>query len=144
MVLCILVASILIRTLLGDINTEKKDQYETDISKESLSQIITLVNKNKAMEYVQEDIPNTALLMTENQLQLTFSDECWIEVYSGDELVANQLFKSGDTYLLDIKKPFKVVVGNADHIEGTYNRDSIDFITNANRLRVNTIIFNDE
>jgi hypothetical protein len=46
--------------------------------------------------------------------------------------------------LLDIKKPFKVVVGNADHIEGTYNRDSIDFITNANRLRVNTIIFNDE
>ena len=62
--LCILVASILIRTLLGDINTEKKDQYETDISKESLSQIITLVNKNKAMEYVQEDIPNNALLMT--------------------------------------------------------------------------------
>ena len=80
----------------------------------------------------------------ENRLTLTFSDECWIEVYSGDELVANQLFKSGDIYLLDIKKPFKVVVGNADHIEGTYNRDSIDFITNANRLRVNTIIFNDE
>ena len=80
----------------------------------------------------------------ENRLTLTFSDECWIEVYSEDELVANQLFKSGDTYLLDIKKPFKVVVGNADHIKGTYNRDSIDFITNANRLRVNTIIFNDE
>ena len=80
----------------------------------------------------------------ENRLTLTFSDECWIEVYSGDELVANQLFKSGDTYLLDIKKPFKVVVGNADHIEGTYNGDSIDFINNANRLRVNTIIFNDE
>ena len=80
----------------------------------------------------------------ENRLTLTFSDECWIEVYSGDELVANQLFKSGDTYLLDIKKPFKVVVGNADHIEGTYNGDSIDFINNANRLRVNTITFNDE
>ncbi|MDA9611466.1 DUF4115 domain-containing protein [Gammaproteobacteria bacterium] len=80
----------------------------------------------------------------ENRLTLTFSDECWIEVYSGDELVANQLFKSGDIYLLDIKKPFRVVVGNADHIKGTYNRDSIDFITNANRLRVNTIIFNDE
>ena len=29
----------------------------------------------------------------ENRLTLTFSDECWIEVYSGDELVANQLFK---------------------------------------------------
>ena len=29
----------------------------------------------------------------ENRLTLTFSDECWIEVYSGDELVANQLFR---------------------------------------------------
>ena len=46
--------------------------------------------------------------------------------------------------MLDIEKPFKVVVGNADNVEGTYNGDSIDFITNANRLRVNTIIFNDE
>ncbi|MFQ3340335.1 MAG: hypothetical protein ACI9SS_000638, partial [Gammaproteobacteria bacterium] len=27
---------------------------------------------------------------------------------------------------------------------GSYNGNFIDFITNANRLRVNTIIFNDE
>jgi hypothetical protein len=50
----------------------------------------------------------------------------------------------GDIYMLDIQKPFKVVVGNAENVEGTYNGNIIDFITNANRLRVNTIIFNDE
>ena len=144
LVLCILVASILIRTLLDDINTEKKDQYETDISKESLSQIITSVNKNKAMEYVQEDIPNTLLLMTENQLQLTFSDECWIELYSGDTLIESQLFQSGDSYTIFIEKPYKIIVGNANAVTGAYNGVEIDFITNANRLNVNTIIFNNE
>jgi len=59
-------------------------------------------------------------------------------------LIINKLFQLGDTYTLKIEKPFKVVVGNADSVEGTYNGNTIDFITNANRLRVNTIIFNDE
>jgi len=86
----------------------------------------------------------TSSLSLNNKLTLNFLDECWIEIYSGNELVANQLFQLDDVYMLDIKKPFKVVVGNADNVEGTYNGDSIDFITNANRLRVNTIIFNDE
>jgi len=41
--------------------------------------------------------------------------------------------------------PFKVIVGNADYVNGTYNGDVIDFITDANRLtRVNTINFTDE
>ena len=86
----------------------------------------------------------TSSLSLNNKLTLNFLDECWIEIYSGNELVANQLFQLNDVYMLDIEKPFKVVVGNADNVEGTYNGDSIDFITNANRLRVNTIIFNDE
>ena len=82
--------------------------------------------------------------MVDNKLRLNFFDQCWIEIYSRNELIANQLFQQGDVYILDIKKPFKVVVGDADNVEGTYNGDSIDFITNANRLRVNTITFNDE
>ena len=36
-------------------------------------------------------------------------------------------------------------VGNADYVNGTYNGDVIDFITDANRLtRVSTINFTDE
>ena len=96
----------------------------------------------------QEDLGDISIenekINTENNLTLNFLNECWIEIYYENELVANQLFQTGDTYMLDIQKPFKVVVGNADNVEGTYNGVSIDFITNANRLRVNTIIFNDE
>ena len=96
----------------------------------------------------QEDLGDISIenekINIENNLTLNFLNECWIEIYYEKELVANQLFQTGDTYMLDIQKPFKVVVGNADNVEGTYNGVSIDFITNANRLRVNTIIFNDE
>ena len=96
----------------------------------------------------QEDLGEISIenekINTENNLTLNFLNECWIEIYFENELVANQLFQTGDAYMLDIQKPFKVVVGNADNVEGTYNGVSIDFITNANRLRVNTIIFNDE
>ena len=96
----------------------------------------------------QEDLGEISIenekIDTKNNLTLSFLNECWIEIYFENELVANQLFQTGDSYMLDIQKPFKVVVGNADNVEGTYNGVSIDFITNANRLRVNTIIFNDE
>ena len=96
----------------------------------------------------QEDLGDIGIenekINIENNLTLNFLNECWIEIYYENELVANQLFQTGDAYMLDIQKPFKVVVGNADNVEGTYNGVSIDFITNANRLRVNTIIFNDE
>ena len=52
--------------------------------------------------------------------------------------------KSLDVYNKIIQKPYKVVVGNVEAVTGTYNGIKIDFITNANRLNVNTIIFNDE
>ena len=45
---------------------------------------------------------------------------------------------------MTIRKPFTIVVGNAEAVTGSYEGSNIDFITNANRLRVNTIIFNDE
>ena len=38
--------------------------------------------------------------------------------------------------------PFKIIVGNADFVKGSYNNTEIDFLTNANRLTgVNTINF---
>jgi hypothetical protein len=79
-----------------------------------------------------------------NKLILSFFDECWIEIYSHDELILNKLFKYGDSYELEIERPFKIVVGNADAIEASYNGNNIDFITNANRLNVSTIMINDE
>jgi cytoskeletal protein RodZ len=136
------------------------------INKSSDNEIINIIDNAMNAELIAADIKNnlkeideleinnqedlgdisieTKKINIENNLTLNFLNECWIEIYFENELVANQLFQTGDDYMLDIQKPFKVVVGNADNVEGTYNGVSIDFITNANRLRVNTIIFNDE
>jgi cytoskeletal protein RodZ len=136
------------------------------INKSSDNEIINIIDNAMNAELIAADIENNLKeideleinnhedlgkistenekINTENNLTLNFLNECWIEIYFENELVANQLFQTGDAYMLDIQKPFKVVVGNADNVEGAYNGVSIDFITNANRLRVNTIIFNDE
>ena len=81
----------------------------------------------------------------ENKLSLEFIDECWIELYLDEKLIEAQNFKGGDTYTKVLKPPFKIIIGNADSIKGTYNGEYIDFITNANRLtKVNTIYFLNE
>ena len=129
-------------------NMADNNENEQFIDQETKNKIIELdepVVFDEASNKVNKvNIENKTSSLLNNKLTLNFLDECWIEIYSDNELVANQLFQLDDVYMLDIKKPFKVVVGNADNVEGTYNGDSIDFITNANRLRVNTIIFNDE
>jgi cytoskeletal protein RodZ len=136
------------------------------INKPTDNKIINIIDNAKNIELISADIKNNLKeideleinkqedlgeisienkkINTENNLSLNFLNECWVEIYYKNELVTNQLFQIGDVYILDIQKPFKVVVGNADNVEGEYNGVNIDFITNANRLRVNTIIFNDE
>jgi cytoskeletal protein RodZ len=123
----------------------KNAQFISPEIKNNIVELDEPIVFNEINEVNKVDIEDkTSTLSFNNKLTLNFLDECWIEIYSDNELVANQLFQLNDVYMLDIEKPFKVVVGNADNVEGTYNGDSIDFITNANRLRVNTIIFNDE
>jgi cytoskeletal protein RodZ len=81
---------------------------------------------------------------TSNKLIFSFFDECWIEIYASEELIINRLFKYGDSFDIEIIRPFKIVVGNAEAIEASYNGNNIDFIANANRLNESTIMFNDE
>ena len=48
-------------------------------------------------------------------------------------------------YKRQIERPYKIIIGNADYVKGTYNGIDIDFITDANRLtRVNTVNFINE
>ena len=82
--------------------------------------------------------------MQNNNLSLEFYGECWLELYVNDELIEAKLFFDDERYLINIKTPFKIIIGNADFVKGSYNNTEIDFINNANRLtRVNTIIFNE-
>jgi transcriptional regulator with XRE-family HTH domain len=93
------------------------------------------------VEFESRTEPNSK---EDNELSLLFTNECWVEVYSNDELIEYQLFQAGDEFNMQIEEPFRLVIGNAESITGSYKGNLIDFITNANRLRVNTIIFNDE
>ena len=120
--------------------TNDSSQINETVFNNELNQIEEAVNFNNIIE-IPVNIIDKKL---SNKLILSFFDECWIEIYSHDELILNKLFKYGDSYEFEIERPFKIVVGNVDAIEASYNGNNIDFITNANRLNVSTIIINDE
>ena len=126
--------------------TKNNDQspVKENFSNNELDKIDESINFNNLIEAPANIIEEKSLINTPNKLVLSFFDECWIEIYAYDELIINKLFKYGDSFEFEIEKPFKIVVGNAEAIEASYNGNNIDFITNANRLNVSTVMFNDE
>jgi cytoskeletal protein RodZ len=116
-----------------------KLEYELDF--ESLELMEAALNRN--------EIVNPPLFenkqINEQLLELKFIGECWIEIYVNNELVEAQQFSDGDIYIKQAFAPFKVVVGNADLVKGTYNGQTIDFKNNINLLNgVSTVNFNND
>ena len=124
-------------------NSDPSSVKET-FSNNELDKIDEAVNFNNLIEAPAKTIEDRPLINISNKLVFSFFDECWIEIYAYDELIINKLFKYGDSFEFKIERPFKIVVGNAEALEASYNGNNIDFITNANRLNVSTVIFNDE
>ena len=142
LVISILTISILLNSFSVKDSTQKIEQ---NIKEEELYELTEIVNTNNMSEGIEASTNLTIEpVLPTNNLQLFFTKECWVEIYSKDILLVSQLFNEGDIYNKIMQKPYKVVVGNVDAVTGTYNGIKIDFITNANRLNVNTIIFNDE
>ena len=126
----------------------KISQKNIDL-REDIYQISDIENYMLIEEMVSNNFPILEPLEIEiidnNLIELSFTDSCWIELYINDYLVEAQQFDSGDIYTKVVKMPFKIVVGNADSVKGTYNGEVIDFTKNANELNgVNTIIFNND
>ena len=142
LVILILTISILLNSFSVKDSTQKIEQ---NIKEEELYELTEIVNTNNMSEDIEASTNLTIEpVLPANNLQLLFTKECWVEIYSKDILLVSQLFNEGDIYNKIMQKPYKVVVGNVEAVTGTYNGIKIDFITNANRLNVNTIIFNDE
>ena len=137
----IVIVLILIAVILTNINTSVEPN-----SMLSSSEVNSVADKD--FKNIKQVTNSINLIETSedilNKLFISFSDECWIEIYSFDELIVNKLFQYGDNFEVEIDKPFKIVVGNAEAVEASYNGNNIDFIANANRLNVSTIVFNDE
>ena len=144
-----IVLIIFVAVYIIDVNFSKEDKNNDSslvnetISKNELNKIDEALNFNNLLE-TPANIIEEKPLFNSNKLVFSFFDECWIEIYSYEELIINKLFKYGDSFEIEIKRPFKVVVGNAEAVEATYDSNNIDFIANANRLNVSTIMFNDE
>ena len=121
------------------INFESKavePEYEIDLK--SLEIIEASLNKNEISKTLP--IENNKRL-----LELKFIGECWVELYANNELVEAQQFSDGDTYIKETFTPFKIVVGNADLVKGTYNGETIDFVKNINLANgVSTVSFNND
>ena len=142
LVVLILIISILLNSFSVKDSTQKIEQ---NIKEEELYELTEIVNTNNMSEDIEASTNLTIEpVLPANNLQLLFTKECWVEIYSKDILLVSQLFNEGDIYNKIMQKPYKVVVGNVEAVTGTYNGIKIDFITNAIRLNVNTIIFNDE
>ncbi len=107
---------------------------QENINVDNVAEIVENVN--------QKNQSSTSTQNIDKNLILEFSGESWIELYVENELVEAQIFSNGDIYERQIEIPFKIIVGNADFVKGSYNNTEIDFLTNANRLTgVNTINF---
>lgn len=145
--LLLIVLIVILIKFLSNKNIDSIDIKNTQVnlSEENISLIVGSVKSNiiSSQNKILEPAQSTIKAMS-NEISLLFNDQCWIEIYSNDELVEYQLFNAGDSFEKVINRPFKIIIGNAEAVSGTYDGDFIDFISNANRLRVNTIIFNDE
>ena len=110
---------------------------QENINIDNVSEIVENVNQKNYSSVSTQNI--------DKNLILEFSGESWIELYVENELIEAQIFSNGDIYEREIQIPFKIIVGNADFVKGSYNSTEIDFMTNANRLTgVNTINFLNE
>ena len=113
------------------------DTPQGNIKVDNVAEIVENVSQNNHSSTIAQNI--------DKNLILEFSGESWIELYVENELIEAQIFSNGDIYEREIQIPFKIIVGNADFVKGSYNSTEIDFITNANSLTgVNTINFLNE
>ena len=95
-------------------------------------------------EPISEDLNENKIEILKNELELYFSEECYIEIIIGNSVVKSGKFFEGEAINVVIDKPFQITVSNAYGVEGVYNNVAVDFITGADSLNVNTLFITNE
>ena len=136
----IITLSILMFIVFKDSSTIYEEQsLSKQINVDDLKLIEQNILKNKSSNL--ESVNDNSL----NKLILFFDGDTWIELYINNDLIKAQQFEAGDSYSRTVKTPFKIIVGNADSVKGTYNNQVINFSNNNNLLNeVSTAIFDNE
>ena len=134
----LIVLGVLVTIYFVEIGDTQKSQ------KEFISSDDQMIYLSKTIDQKNNPLTGLKNLTAKNELYLDFSGECWIELYLEDELIEALYFDENDSYKKKIDRPFKIIVGNGEAINGTYNGNEIDFTANANRLtKVNIINFDE-
>jgi cytoskeleton protein RodZ len=63
------------------------------------------------------------------RIVLRFEEESWVEIHSGTgKLLVSQLHAPGTERVVSGVPPFQVVIGNAQHVQLTYNDQPVDLM----------------
>ena len=112
------------------------------ITKNSLEELSRIeISKT---EPISEDLNENKIEILKNELELYFSEECYIEIIIDNSVVKSGKFSEGEAINVVIDKPFQITVSNAYGVEGVYNNVAVDFITGADSLNVNTLFITNE
>ena len=95
-------------------------------------------------EPISEDLNENKIEILKNELELYFSEECYIEIIIDNSVVKSGKFSEGEAINVVIDKPFQITVSNAYGVEGVYNNVAVDFITGADSLNINTLFITNE
>ena len=93
---------------------------------------------------ISEDLNENKIEILKNELELYFSEECYIEIIIDNSVVKSGKFSEGEAINVVIDKPFQITVSNAYGVEGVYNNVAVDFITGADSLNINTLFITNE
>mgnify|MGYP002735204176 CR=1 FL=1 len=75
-----------------------------------------------------EEVAEAEQAVAEHQLELVFSQECWIRITDGSgKQLASGLHQAGEVLQLSGDTPFELHIGNAGGVELRYNGQAVDF-----------------
>lgn len=80
---------------------------------------------------------------TNSKLSIYFVGQSWVEIYQFDKRLVYELFQGGSSLEIEIKKPFRIVIGNSKNTELYYQGDKIELGSIANIKNVSVLNFND-
>ncbi|MGD8176885.1 RodZ domain-containing protein [Marinimicrobium sp. ARAG 43.8] len=116
----------------------------TDAAREEISAASSVPDNVEPLAASRAAEPAAEFEAALDELQLSFSDECWVEVTDsrGDVLETN-LFQAGRDLTLNGEAPFTVKLGNSSAVDVVLNGEAFEFTPPSNgRLMTLTVSAN--
>ena len=89
------------------------------------SEASTAENSDKANQ--AEEKTAAASIVSANQMEMNFSDDCWIQVKDATgKILATGIKKAGQTLSVDGKKPYKIILGAPENVSITLASEPVD------------------